>query len=213
VLEVRLVSYDENDAAWDDFYEQISSELYPNHKEQAIEKFTADRLRSYYLKYPDVMRPAVLAYNEASKLHDAEYHSAALVFFVTSIELFLKSTLLKPVVYGLVHNDALADVVVQQALSQAGYERYNKLLARLMADMATIDLNEIKREGASKPLLDEAHDVQKIRNEVIHQGRKCTVNEANLAREVASQVYTRIVIAMFKTLGLVVHAKGFVKPA
>jgi len=46
--------YDELDAARDEMYELISYELYPDHKQQAIEEFTTDRLRSYYVKHPSV---------------------------------------------------------------------------------------------------------------------------------------------------------------
>ncbi|WP_169709471.1 hypothetical protein [Deferrisoma camini] len=55
------MSYDEQDAAMDEFYDQISKELYPEHKEQAIEEFTQEKLKSYYLQNPGVMRPAVEA--------------------------------------------------------------------------------------------------------------------------------------------------------
>jgi hypothetical protein len=83
------MSYDENDAARDDFYEQISRELYPDHKQQAIEEFTADRLRSYYVKNPGVMRPAVDAVQEAKALLAVGRHSPALVFSASAIELLL----------------------------------------------------------------------------------------------------------------------------
>jgi len=62
------MSYDEHDAAMDEFYDQISAELYPEHKEQAIEEFTEKKLKSYYLQNPDVMRPAVDAIQEGNEL-------------------------------------------------------------------------------------------------------------------------------------------------
>lgn len=206
------MSYDEYDAAWDEMYDRIGQELYPEHRAQAIEEFTADRLRSFYLKNPEVMRPALTALKEAKALRESNHFSAALVFYVTSIELFLKATLLKPVVYGLIHNDALADVIVQYALGQSGFDRYKSLLAKLFADIAEIDLADIQREGAVKPLLDEALDIQKIRNKIIHQGAMCGEAETNLARDVATLVFGRIVVQMFDTLGLNVHEKGLIKP-
>jgi hypothetical protein len=39
------MSYDENDAAMDEFYDQISRELYPDHRDQAISEFTQERLK------------------------------------------------------------------------------------------------------------------------------------------------------------------------
>ena len=99
------MSCDEFDAARDEMYEQISHELYPDHKIQAISEFATSRLQSYYVKNPMVMQPAVDAVQEGTTLRTNGHHAAAVVFFVTAIELFLKATLLKPVVHGLVHND------------------------------------------------------------------------------------------------------------
>jgi hypothetical protein len=76
------MSYDEMDAARDEFYEQISRELYPEHKEQAIEEFTSERLRSYYQRNPDVMRPAVDAIQEGNWQSRQGRFSAALLFYV-----------------------------------------------------------------------------------------------------------------------------------
>lgn len=206
------MSYNEHDAALDEMYDRIGQELYADHKAQAIEEFTAERLRSFYLKNPEVMRPALVAFGEAKSLHESKHYAAALVFSVTSIELFLKATLLKPVVYGLIHNDALSDIIVQYALGQSGFDRYRSLLAKLFSDIAKIDLNEIRREGAGKSLLDEALDIQKTRNKVIHQGVVCEESESALAKEIATLVLGRIVVQMFDTLGLDVHEKGLIKP-
>ena len=38
------MSYGPEDAAWDEAYENMSRELYPEHKEQAIAEFTRERL-------------------------------------------------------------------------------------------------------------------------------------------------------------------------
>ena len=206
------MSYDEHDAALDEMYDRIGHELYAEHKAQAIEEFTAERLRSFYLKNPAVMRPALVAFREAKSLHESKHYAAALVFSVTSIELFLKATLLKPVVYGLIHNVALSDIIVQYALGQSGFDRYRNLLAKLFSDIAEIDLNEVKREGASKSLLDEALDIQKSRNKVIHQGAVCEESESALAKEIATLVFGRIVVRMFGALGLDVHENGLIKP-
>src|SRR3989338_7387904 len=106
------MSYDEHDAALDAMYEQMGRELYPNHKVQAISEFTTERLRSYYVTNPKVMLPAIGAYKEGKHLNSAKHYSAAVVFFASSVELFLKATVLKPVVHGLIHSEGLANIIV-----------------------------------------------------------------------------------------------------
>ena len=202
------MSYDETDAARDEFYDTLRRELYEEHREEAIAAFTADRLRSFYDHRPDVMRPAVDAIQEGKWQQGNNRHSAALIFHVSAIELLLKATLLKPVIYGLVHNEALAEVVVRHTLSQTGFDRYEALLAELFRTLAKVDLNEVRREGQSKRLLEECKALQAARNKVVHQGACSTAEEADTARLVAVAVFEMIVQPMLISLGLTVRERG-----
>jgi hypothetical protein len=105
-----------------------------------ITEFTTERLQSFYTKNPDVASAASKSYEEAKRLLANGHPSASLVFAVSSIEQILKVTLLKPVVHGLVHQEQLADVVVEFRLGQTGFDRYNKLLAGLFEKLAGIDI-------------------------------------------------------------------------
>ena len=77
-----------------------------------------------------VMRPAVEAIQEGRRLQDNGHSGAAVVFFVTAIELLLKATLLKPVVDGLVHSAGLAEIIVSKALGAARNNLYSKSVQR-----------------------------------------------------------------------------------
>jgi hypothetical protein len=202
------MTYDADDAARDAFYEEISRELYPEHKDQAIAEFTADKLRSYYVADSMVMRPAVDAIQEGNRLMAGQHPAAALVFFVTAIELLLKATLLKPVVHGLVLREGLADVVVDQLFGQTGFARYTKLLARLFEDISNVGLATVAREGATKALIVECSELQDVRNRIIHQGATCDSDAAALANVVAVGVFELIVQPMLAELGLTVREKG-----
>lgn len=205
------MSYDDYDAALDDFYERVGEELYPDHKAQAIQEFTADRLKSFYVEQPDVMLPAVRAYREAKTLQSLDHHAPVVVFSVTAIEVFLKTTLLKPVIFGLVHHESLASIVVEHTLGQTGFDRYKTLLSRLFADLAEIDLAHVKRDGIESPLLDEVLSLQKLRNKIIHQGQHCSKEEATHSLAVTSAVFSKIVLPMLGALGLEVHEKGAIR--
>src|SRR5690349_8487068 len=120
------MSYDEDDAARDAFYEEVGNE--------AIGDFTADRLKSCYDDHGAVMQPALSALHEGKRLLENGHPSPAIVFSASAVELFLKTTILQPLVYGLVHNDKMADIIVTDTLGQTGFERYNCLLANLFRD-------------------------------------------------------------------------------
>jgi hypothetical protein len=205
------MSYDAFDAARDEMYEQISKELYPDHKTQAISEFTTSRLQSYYVKNPMVMQPAVEAVQKGAKLRTDGHHAAAVVFFVTAIELFLKATLLKPVVHGLVHNDEFAELIVRQSLGQSGFVRYTALLKKLFLDLVSLDIATIHRPLISTPLIDECAHQQKLRNLIIHQGASATIDEAQDAQVVAAAVFELVVQPMLSALGLWIVGRGEIR--
>jgi hypothetical protein len=205
------MSYDLHDEARDAIFDEISRELYPDHKEQAITEFTTARLQSYYIGNPWVMRPAVDSIQEGRKLQANGHSSAAVVFFVTAIELLLKATLLKPVVHGLVHSAGLAEIIVQQALGQPGFDRYTKLLAKLFTEIVGLEIATVAREGTAESLLAECTVQQSLRNKIIHQGAAATSEQAEAARLVSVAVYDLIVLPIIACLGLKVVARGEIK--
>jgi hypothetical protein len=205
------VGYDVQDAARDAMYDEISRELYQDHKAQAIAEFTRSRLLSYYADHSWVMRPAVEAIQEGRRLQANNHSSAAVVFFVSAVELLLKATLLKPVVHGLVHSEGLAEVIVEQALGQAGFDRYMKLLAKLFKELAGLDIRTVARDKTLPPLLAECTAQQELRNRIIHRGENATADQAESARLIAVGVYDLVVVPMIACLGLRVAAKGEIK--
>lgn len=196
------MSYDPLDSARDEMYEIIGRELYPEHKAQAIGEFTSERLRSFYVANPFVMRPAVDAIQEGKRLAQGGHNSAAVVFYVIAIEVLLKATLLKPVVHGLVHSEELANVIVEQALGQAGFDRYSNLLARLFESLVGMDIRVITRAGAQDKLLAECASLQRLRNQIIHQGKSCDATAAANGLLVSAAVYELVVHPMLAQLGL-----------
>jgi len=197
------MSYSPEDAMRDEAYEAMSRELYPEHRAQAIEEFTSERLQSYYLKNPEVAASAVGAFKEAKLLLEHGHPSACVAFAVTSIEQFLKAALLRPVVFGLIHMESLASLIVDVATEQnGGLDRYKKLLAGLFKDLADIDLGSVTREDASKPLLEEVKALQDQRNAIVHRGAQVSDEDAKQALAVASAVFSQVFVHLLAALGL-----------
>lgn len=202
------MTYDAHDANMDEMFERMSDELYPEHKIQAIGEYTTERLRSYYVNDPTVMQPALGALREAKRLQANLHHSATVIFAASGAELLLKATILKPVVFGLVHIDSLAEIIVQNALGGTGYARYEKLLSKLFHEFVNIEIRSVRRPGAGEALLVECASLRALRNDIVHQGKVCTAVEAKHAIVVGSAVYELIVEPMLFALGLTTAAKG-----
>lgn len=173
--------------------------------EQAIKEFTSERLCSYYLENPDLLKPAFTSLREGQALHAGEHYGAAMVYYATSIELFITATVLKPVVYGLVHHQGLASIVMETLAENSSGGRAMKLLKLACSELACIpDLQKEKRDGAKKPLLEEIGSFQRDRSQVVHEGALGTAAQAQYGETLALAVYDVIVQPMIHSLGLMV---------
>jgi len=169
--------------------------------QQAIDEFTSARLRSYYLAHPDIAVGAVALYREAKTLVSLS-PSAALVLFVTSIEVGIKVALLKPVVYGLVHNESVAELVANLAVKHNGLDRFNTLLARLLREYGQIDFETFTIDGHSKSLWQEFTILQNARNGVLHRAELATPELASLAQDVAVMILGNYLNSVLRGLGM-----------
>jgi hypothetical protein len=94
------------------FIDHLSRELYPEHRDQAVSEFTSECLQRFYLANRDSLKGPLYLLKEAQSLAEGHF-SAALVFAFASMEMLLKSVLMKPLVAGLVHNMSLANPLVR----------------------------------------------------------------------------------------------------
>jgi hypothetical protein len=151
------------------YLKDFGHELYPEHYEQAIEQFTTERLQSYYLKRPDMAKTAIWMMQQATEL-SGSHPTAALLFASSAVEITIKHLLVKPIVNGLVHNEAVADVVMALTPPQTGSDAFKNLLFGVLKKVAYVDLATHKRVGSNLALWDEWKQLQKARNDLIHDG-------------------------------------------
>jgi len=195
-----------DEAARDEWYSQLVDEI----SRDAIAEFQTERLRSYYINNPDVARNAVARYKEARGLLTT-HPGAALVLFVTSAEVVLKSVLLKPVIHGLVHNEAVADLVADLAVTQTGLDRFKSLLAKIIETYGEIAFTDFRIEGHKKTLWEELAIIQKARNALVHRAEPVGDGDAALASEVATMVMGNWLPSVLHAFGLQLGKGGAIE--
>lgn len=168
---------------------------------QAIEQFTLERMRSYYVSNRLLAVKVIKIYQEAKRLLPIS-PTASTVLFVTSIEVGIKVVLLKPVIYGLVHNNSVADLISDLAVKNNGLDRFRPLLGKLLAEYGDIDSDEFAIEGHKKSLWEEISIVQDIRNNIVHRGEVISAESADLAQQVAVMILGHYFPSVLRTLGL-----------
>ena len=215
------MSHTYEDAPQDEFYDRLynefgpqwadehDEELYRQHSEAAIKEFTTGRLQSYYVTHPDLAQPAVksLAYAEVLV---PKYPSAALVFATTAVELAIKGILLQPIVYGLVHTEAMAAFIMEPYTDHSGARRFHRLLFGILNQFGEVNLKTFKRAGSAKTLWDEFTEVQDARNAVIHSFKNVEPSCADLGIAVARTLLNNIFPQVLTKLDLHLHDPGIV---
>jgi hypothetical protein len=191
-----------DEIARDEWYSDLVDEI----SQQAIDDFTLDRLRSYYIAHPSLATDAFAMYNESLKALEVS-KSAALVLATTAIEVGLKVTLLKPVVYGLVHNESVADLISDLAVKHNGLDRFKPLLARVVKEYGGIDFATFKMDDHHKTIWEEIDALQKARNAVVHQARMADLETVTLALQVGGFVLGKFLTSVLEGLGLQLNNK------
>lgn len=185
-------------------YDQYMAELYEEHKKEAIEEFTSDRLKSYFLDNELLAKRAVEALSNARNLITLN-PTAGFMFATIAMEVGLKSTLLQPIVYGLVHAESVAALITDLTVSHTGMDRYRKLLLQVLQEHGGVDLDAFKRSGSNIVLWEEIKNVQRIRNPVMHRGELASKEHAELALGVASEILEAIFPSVVNKMGLHLH--------
>ncbi|MBI2470034.1 MAG: hypothetical protein HYV59_02155 [Planctomycetes bacterium] len=185
-------------------YEQYMNDLYAEHRKEAIEEFTFERLCSYYSENTLLAKPAFDTLSEARKLNELN-PTAGLIFAAIAMEVGLKATLLKPIVHGLVHAESVASLITDLTISHTSMDRYRTLLLHVLQEHGGVDLNTFKRSGSTKTLWEEINEVQKIRNTIMHRAEKASEQNADLALGVSSEIIDRIFPEVVVKMGFHLH--------
>ncbi|HEY6420005.1 MAG TPA: hypothetical protein VIX59_13460 [Candidatus Binataceae bacterium] len=199
------MSYDEHDAERDRFFDEVSKELYPEHRDQAIDEFATECLQRFYLADPNVL-VGPLSLLEESRNLIANHSAAALVFASAAIETLVKSALLKPLVCGVVNNESIALVLASSLLDRVtSFENLKKLLFSVIAEHAAIDMRSFKRGDSSTELWQEILSVQRLRNAVVHRGEFPSEADARMGIAVAEFVLDVLFARVVRSVQLHLH--------
>ncbi len=183
--------------------EQYEEEL----RIQIVEDFIEERRLSYYEENPEVLTSSVRILNEANVLLN-QSPTASLLLSSTAIETAIKAGILKPIIYGLIHSDATADIVSDATIEQKSFNRLKKLMFKLLADLSSIDMETFQRSGSNKSLWNEWKNVQHSRNKIAHEAKEYDIEEARYALSVAQGVLWELIPTVLSSLSLSIDYNG-----
>jgi hypothetical protein len=171
---------------------------------RAIEEFQTEQLQSYYREHLDVAERPIGKLDEARSLLDCN-HDAGLVFAMTSIEVGLKSILVRPIITGLVHNESLSEFITDLFVKSAKPDGVLEVVNRILKEYASIDLKTVSVSGHKKSYWEEFLQAQKSRNAILHKAEVSTKAEAEKIIELAAHLWNDLFPAILKSIGLHTH--------
>lgn len=192
------MSYDEDYYRWD----QAQVEL----RDEAIHEFQVDRLQSYYLEHDNLLNAPRSSLDRASRLAQIDV-TASLVFGVAAIEIVIRAVLLRPMLFGLIH-ESNAEIISKLLVDQSGTLRHRQLLTDILREHGNFDLETYRRAGSTTPVLREVEALVSRRNTVLHRGETAAQNEAALAVAIGTDLLDHVVPSVLRTLGLKVRTDG-----
>jgi hypothetical protein len=207
--------YDQ-EVGWEHVRKQLMPELYEEFARdvldgkddlysEIIEKFTSERLQSYYVANPRIAERALWALTQARGLLST-YPEASLVFAITAAEVGLKSCLLKPILHGLVHNEAMA-VIIAELIPEQRNDKFQNLLFTILNEYGGIDLRTFQRLGMGQTLWQEVKATQTLRNSIVHRGEHVSPGDAHKAVEIASAIIEKVFPSVITRLGLEMNSR------
>ena len=96
--------------------------------------------------------------------------------------------LLRPVVYGMVHDENTANIISELVL---GNRQFTGLLFNIL-ETHGVDLKKITRPKSSDNLWKEMEEIKELRNRIIHYGEKAKPEDAVLSLELAEIIIEKV---------------------
>ncbi len=204
--EIDAENEEREQAAYDYFFELfLESEEHREELDRAIDDFLIDRQKSYYLEHASVAQSAIASLVKAKELFELGHFSASQVFAGAAIEVAFKDVFVRPVVYGLVHNEDAAEMVADLVDAIRQLERLKKLVVYVASEFAGINFFEVRVGQSNTSLWEDITGVREKRNDVLHKGVEATDETARHSIGVAEMLLKEVFPAVIGKLGLHLH--------
>lgn len=183
------MSYDETDT----LYDEGMAYLYEQFEMQYENEFTYKKIEKFYENNREIAKTSLQHLSDARCLFEKKYHTAAFIHAVISIEVGIKSVVLRPILYSLTIDENAGHLLYEQTFKRKSLHEINKFYYDVLKKVTDLNFNSIKRDGYTSTILQEWQELQKLRNEVLHQGLSVQKEASENAINMASYVFCEII--------------------
>lgn len=174
-------------------YEQGMEELYREFKQQYEEEYIFEQIHTYYKDNPDIPKSTLNYYRKALSLFSENHHTSAFLLATISIEVSVKVIIMKPILFSLAFNDTAGELLYNYTFKRKSVPEIPNLYYQILQDTTGFDFKKHVRATEQKTLWEELTELQKIRNQVIHQAESISDQEATIAINLARSIHEEVI--------------------
>ena len=193
------------DAMLERAYEDEANAAHENWSEEIIEEFIEEITLSFFAENKDILSISYASRDEAKKVIDIS-PSSAILFTYTAIETAIKHAILKPMIYGMTHNESIANLIVKKFVNLSNVDSYTSLTFNLVNELIHLKLSDIKNDK-EKFIIDEIKSLSKKRNNIIHSGKFYKKEDALNALKILEDLYDKVILRMLNHINFTIIDK------
>jgi hypothetical protein len=186
------MSYDESDAR----HEEGMNYLYEQFKIQYESEFIFERIDKFYEENRWLTKAPLKNLSCSTDLFERQYYSSSFLHAIISIEVGIKSVILKPILYSLAINDKAGDLLYSQTFKQKSLQHIPEFYYKILEEITGLNFKNKNRDDCQTTIWQEWIALQDLRNNVLHQGVSVERAEAENALKMASYVCREIIPAV-----------------
>jgi len=183
------MSYDESDALRD----QEMAYLYEQFEMQYESEFIYKRIEKFYESNREIVKAPLQNLADSKTLFENQHYTSAFIHAVISIEVGIKSVVLKPILYSLAIDDNAGHLLYKQTFKQKSLEFIDQFYYQLLENITGLDFKNKIRDNSQLTIWKEWIELQRLRNDVLHQGISVEKLDAAKAINMASYVCDEII--------------------
>jgi hypothetical protein len=183
------MSYDESDALRD----QAIDYLYEQFEMQYESEFIHRRIEKFYESNREIAQAPLQNLADSKALFENQYYTSAFIHAAISIEVGIKSVILKPIIYSLAIDNNAGHLLYKQTFQYKSLQSIDPFYYQILKQKTGLNFKNKIRDSSQSTIWNEWDKLQKLRNDVLHQGVSVERLDAEKAIDMASYVCDEII--------------------
>lgn len=176
----------------EDFQQEEAMDfLYDEISEQYEENRIYEKIVNFYIENPDILLPAISNLDISKELQTCGFYTSAFLHSIIAIEVCIKNCFFKPIIFSLSTDNRASELLFNLTFRLKSIPQIDKNYFEILKDVSKIDLKNVQVDEKTV-FNQEINAIQKIRNEVVHQGKEVSLQDSARSYHLAKLIIEEI---------------------